>query len=120
MGCGLTMDDALAMIIIVMVIAIAAMFCYFTYNNASKGVDMAGVEIKCPSNKVVGLYDQYSKMIIIETAGKTPQEVEKIMLHEYKHYLDDVQLAAGIYSPTPEFEAAAVLYEQTHYIAEVD
>jgi len=112
------MDDAIAMIIIVMVIAIAAMFCYFTVANTDKVVNIVN-DVACPNNKVVGLYDQYSQMIIIETKGKTPSQVEDVMLHEYKHYLDDVQLGAGAYQPSPAFEAAATLYEQSHYIAEV-
>jgi len=112
------MDNAIAISITSITIIGALIFCNVSYTNANKGLDLTGAEVQCPSNKVVGVYDQYTKMIIIETKEKTPSQVEDVLLHEYKHFLDDANAMGGQFNPSPQAEIEASLYERTHHIAE--
>lgn len=73
-------------------------------------------------NIIQGVFSNNPESITVYTMARTPAEVEKTLLHEYKHFLDYYTLGKEAYlgMPREQREAAASLYEQTHHFCEGD
>lgn len=73
-------------------------------------------------NVINGIFSTGDESITVRTMARTPAEIEKTLLHEYKHFLDYYTLGKETYigMSREDREASASLYEQTHYFCEGD
>jgi len=73
-------------------------------------------------NVIQGVFSNRPESITVYTMARSPAEVEKTLLHEYKHFLDYYTLGKEAYisMPREQREASASLYEATHHFCEGD
>lgn len=92
-------------------------------NDANYAIEQWQKEGQCTSTVQVvnGMFTGASKVITVETAGKNPAEVEKVLLHEYAHYLQDKNYGENMkYISINDREAFAQAYASMHKIVGAD
>jgi len=108
--------------IIIGALLIISAFLYINMSSelisANEAIDiMQNSECNSTIQIVNGMFEGSTKTITVQTSGKSPSEVEAILLHEFGHYLQDNNYGENyMYISVKDREAFAENYAATHKI----